>query len=242
MRPYLRAVTAASILALSACGGGGDADGGATGTSAEAPSVSTSEPAAPPVKVAGVLQPATWKMSCRGGFETPTSLTPAWMATYGYRVTISIDRQIDADHADATVTFSDAAGAHCDEVAPLSKHAVVRTYRLTRIGQQMVQGVMGEQIEATLLSEKRTGQAEVSPDTLCVAPHELPHRVVPCELPKLPTLERTVFAISGDTLLTGFHVRGIRPDAGATATYENAAGLELEFDPFVTYRRERSGS
>lgn len=235
------AVVAPMLLGLSACGGGGD-EGGASPSATQGLPPSAAAPAATPVAAAARATAFTlgqWHMGCRNGFEYPAMLPqyPAWLRVYGYRVTLSIDRMLNSDEAEATVTYSSVDGSHCDATPATVLGEVIRTYRLRRVGQTQIEGRVADQVEATLLNERRTGGANPAPGDTCVTTHELPHRVPVCELPNLPVLKRTVLALDGNDLLTGFHARGIQPPGSPAAPDEDAAGFETAFDPLAVYHR-----
>ena len=224
---------------LSACGGGDDGAAGVSSTQTAPGVVSTVSPAPQAAVKPDVLAPAQWRMACRNGFEYPATLPqyPAWLRVYGYRVSLSIDRQLGADEAEATVTYAAVDGAHCDATAATVLGEVIRTYRLRRVGETQVAGRVAAQIEATLLNERRTGAANPAPGDVCMTTFEMPHRVPACELPALPVVHKTILALSDEGLLAGFHVRGIRPASGDAAAYESAAGFENDFDPVAFYRQ-----
>ena len=241
MKAFRWIYIAALSVVLTACGGGGD-DASGNSTTQAAPGATTSAvtPEVPQAEVRpDPLAPAQWRMACRAGFEYPATLAqyPAWLRTYGYRVTLSIDRRIDADQAEATVTFSAVDGSHCDATPATVLGEVIRTYRLRRVGQTLFNARVVDRVEATLLNERRTGAANPAPGDVCMTTFELPHRVPACELSNLPVLQKTIFALTEDGLLAGFHARGIRADSSSAAAYEGADGFETYFDPLVIYRR-----
>ncbi|TMS59272.1 hypothetical protein MW7_003570 [Imbroritus primus] len=226
-------------MVLGACGGGGDGAVGTSSTQTASGAVAAVPPATQAQVKPDVLAPAQWHMACRNGFEYPATLPqyPAWLRTYGYRVTLSIDRQLSADEAEATVTYSAVDGAHCDATPATVLGEVIRTYRLRRVGEAQVAGRTAAQVEATLLNERRTGAANPAPGDVCMTTFVMPHRVPACQLADLPVLQKTILALSDEGLLAGFHVRGMRPTSGEVATYESATGFESDFDPVAFYRQ-----
>lgn len=233
------AVVASTLLGLSACGGSGDETGASPSAAQAVPPPASAAAVAPASAQPTAFALGQWHMGCRNGFEYPAMLPqyPAWLRVYGYRVTLSIDRMLSADEAEATVTYSSVDGSHCDATPAAVLGEVIRTYRLRRVGQAQIQGRVADQVEATLLNERRTGGANPAPGSTCLTTYELPHRVPVCELPNLPVLKRTILALDGNDLLAGFHVRGILPPGSPAAPDEDAAGFETAFDPLAVYHR-----
>lgn len=237
MKKILQIGVVALTILLGACGGGGDDPVTSSSTSAALPG--NSVPESTPQDQPDVLDLGEWRMACRNGFEFPNGLLmshPAWLLTYGYRVSFTIDKRLDADSAEATVRFSKINSTHCDTADAPVLGEVIRTYHVRRVGQVDVQGQVAEQIEATLMSQQLTGAANVALE-FCAATLEFPDHLSACELQKLPKVGKTILALTNEGLLAGFHLRGMQPDAGDRPSYETAAGYESSFDPFVIYRR-----